>query len=198
MSQKKPSETLEEFLSVLNDLIVYVESNIPNIDQKKVSVLKIKLETATEFAPKQLCETLYKKLKPFAHAIYQQDETVILEHFKEIPILRHFDLETVWPSTPDSIKKNLWQRLLSIFTLATIAMEEIGQIPAGTIIPPNMGDSGDMQQLTAQISSAMPMIFQMLGPMLSNMNAPQQPQSQPTRERLRKKVQKKNQLNNLY
>lgn len=196
------SESLQEFLTCLKDFVQFIEINIPEMEKQKVNVLKIKLETATELAPEKLCETFMNKLKPFSVAICKKDEQVVLKNFRDLPLLKHFELEAIWPQISKDIKDEFWTRLSTLFVLSTVAQEQSGKIPSGTVLP--SGAEIDMSQLTQQISTAMPTIMNMLGPLFSNMMVEQAPVQNSTpsrtnqqRERLRKKVLKKNQLNNL-
>lgn len=193
------STALNEFLLVLKNFIEFIGENL-DIDKEIVIKQKNKLDTLSKHAPQVVYTEVMTRLGPHKMAIYKRDEKLILDNYKDLPILKHVNVPTVWPKIPQKLRDEVWSRLASLLVLSTAVEEETGQLPKGTILPNN--SNVNMEQLGAEITNSMPMILNMLGPLLSGIGGgglpDQQQRSNTTRERLRKKVDKKNQLKNLY
>ncbi len=158
----------QNFINILTELVVYVQKNIPVVAEK-AKVVGFKLEAAVDLAPAMLCTEFVKKLKPFAMQLINRDESFFLNHGKEIPIVKDINLELEWANLSETVQNEIWKRVNSAFTFATLASHESASNTQKSLAGGIEGLKDiDPSQLGETVQNLMPAVMQMMGPMLQS------------------------------
>lgn len=161
------SSSLNAFCSILISLVDYVSTEIPSTE-KKAAVVKIKLETAIEYGPEQLCKKFVNELRPHVTLILKKDDTFIYEHLPKLDVIKDVNITSVWDSCSPEIQTEIWSRLNTAFTLGSLAINDIVESTAKNMSGFD-GQDFDPDQLGGAVQQIMPAVMSMMGPLMQNL-----------------------------
>lgn len=160
---------LKNFVDIFLTIPTLIAKYVP-IMADTAKILGFKLEAASDLAPEKLCAEFVNALKPYASLLIAQDDAFFLEHFQHIIYLKDFDqLPFLWQTADHKFKKELWRKLNSAFTFATLANNSQAAAPLQGI---NFSGEGefDASQLGETVQQMMPAVLSMLGPMMQGLS----------------------------
>lgn len=156
---------LQNFINILTNLVNYVQENIPVV-QEKAKIVGFKLEAAVDLAPINLAKEFVKKLQPYASQLINREEQFFLEYAKDIPIVKDINLELEWKNLDSKVKNELWTRVNSAFTFATLVSNEEAAATQQSFAKMPGFENIDTAQLGESVQKLMPAVLNMMGPLL--------------------------------